>query len=98
MRKHCNTISKYFSLLSNHIHDVNEFSKQINFWIESDAEDIYYEALSDDLFKADLITFPQKVIKLAQKTRNTTNFYLEELYSFFGVLKLLMKLEQREDS
>lgn len=98
MRKHHNIISKYFSLLSNQIHEVNEFGKQIDFWLENDAEDIYFEALTDDLFKADLITLPKKIIKAAQKTRNVTNFYLQELYSSFGALKLLMKIDQRENN
>lgn len=98
MRKHCNTISKYFSLLSNHIRDVNEFSKQIDLWIESEAEDIYFEALTNDLFKAGLITFPKKIIKSAQKTRNITNFYLEELYASIAALKSLMKIELGENN
>ena len=62
------------------------------------AEDIYYEALTDDIFKAGLITFPKKIIKSAQKTRNVTKFYLEELYSSFDALKLLMKIELRENN
>jgi hypothetical protein len=98
MRKHHNIISKYFSLLSNQIHDVNEFGKQIDFWIESDAKNIYYEALTDDFLRPNLISFPKKIIQSAYETRNITNFYLKGLHSSLADLRLLMKIELRENN
>ncbi len=56
MHKYSTIISNYFSLLTNHICDIDKFSKQIDFWAIG-AEDLYYEALTDNIFKERLIAF-----------------------------------------
>lgn len=98
MHKYCNTISNYFSLITNHINDVNKFSAQAESWLENDARDIFYEALSDDIFRVKLNSFPKKIINLAQKTSNYTHFYLEKLYSASDTLSILMKIEEYREN
>ena len=93
MHKHSTIISNYFSLLTDHICDVNQFSKQIDFWAVG-AEDLYYEALTDNLFKASLTTFPQKIIIITQETSNLTKLHLEKLHLLANAMEVAMKVER----
>jgi hypothetical protein len=93
MHKYSNTISNYFSLLTNHICDVDKFSKQIDFWAV-DAEDLYYEALTDNVFKAGLTTFPQKIIIITQEISNITKLHLEKLHLLANAMEVAIKVER----
>jgi hypothetical protein len=92
MHKYSNTISNYFSLLTNHICDIDKFSKQIDFWALG-AEDLYYEALTDNIFKERLVTFPQKIIIITQEISIITKIHLEKLYLLSNAMKVAMKVE-----
>jgi len=91
--KHSTIISNYFSLLTNHICDTSKFSKQIDFWAVG-AEDLYYEALTDNVFKASLTTFPQKIIIITQETSNLTKLHLEKLHLLANAMEIAMKIER----
>ena len=93
MHKYSNTISNYFSLLTNHICDIDKFSKQIDFWAIG-SEDLYYEALTDNFFKARVITFPQKIIILTQEISNITKLHLEKLHLLSNAMKVATKVER----
>ena len=93
MHKYSTIISNYFSLLTNHICDIDKFSKQIDFWAVG-VEDLYYEALTDNVFKASLTTFPQKIIIITQETRNLTKLHLEKLYLLSNAMQVAMKVER----
>lgn len=92
MHKHSNIISNYFSLLTNHICDIDKFSKQVDFWA-IDAEDLYYEALTDGIFKASLTTYPQKIIIVTQKISNLTKLHLEKLHLLANAMEVATKVE-----
>lgn len=92
MHKYSNTISNYFSLLTNHICDIDKFSKQIDFWAIG-AEDLYYEALTDNIFKERLVTFPQKIIIITQEISSITKIHLEKLYLLSNAMEVAMKVE-----
>jgi hypothetical protein len=93
MHKYSNTISNYFSLLTNHICDIDKFSKQIDFWAIG-AEDLYYEALTDNIFKEKLITFPQKIIIITQEISSVTKLHLEKLHLLFNAMEVATKVER----
>lgn len=92
MHKYSNTISNYFSLLTNHICHIDKFSKQIDFWALG-SEDLYYEALTDNIFKERLVTFPQKIIIITQEISSITKIYLEKLYLLSNAMEVAMKVE-----
>ena len=91
MHKYSNTISNYFSLLTDHICDVDQFSKQIDFWAVG-AEDLYYEALTDNVFKTRITTFSQKIIIITQETSNLTKLHLEKLHLLANAMEVAMKV------
>jgi len=92
MQKYSNTISNYFSLLTNHIKETSDFNDQIDLWL-SNNDDLFFKALTDSLFKKNLVSFPQKIIAIVHKISNCTKLYLEQLHSLFNTLEVVMKVE-----
>lgn len=97
MQKHHNIIQNYFSLLENHINKVADFNNQTNIWLFEGGNDIFYEALTDDFFRKNLLSWPKRIIVTVQEISSANTFYLTKLRLLFNVLVNLIKDQSSEE-
>lgn len=90
MHKNYNIISKFFSLLTNHINTVKDFNNQTNDWLLS-GNDIYYEALTDYFFRSLLLSNARKIVVTVEEIGNNSSFYLNKLRRLANILDMLMQ-------
>ena len=70
---------------------MTDFNDQADNWLLN-ADDLYFEGLTDSIFRSKLISFPQKIILTVQEISNLSNAYLEKLHLFANNLETLMKI------
>ena len=90
MHKNYNIISKFFSLLTNHINTVKTFNNQTNDWLLA-GNDIYYEALTDYFFRRNLLSNARKIVVTVEEIGNNSSFYLNKLRLLANILDALMQ-------
>ena len=90
MHKNYNIISKFFSLLTNHINNVKNFNNQTNKWL-LEGNDIYYEAFTDYIFRRNLLSNSRKIVVTVEEISNNSSFYLNQLRLLANVLEVLMQ-------
>ena len=91
MQKYNSTIIKFFSLLNNHINKVTDFNNQTNIWLFEDGNEIYYESLTDDFFRKNLLSLPKRIMVTVQEISSSSVLYLSKLQLLSNVLAALMK-------
>ena len=70
---------------------VTKFNDQADAWLLN-ADNLYFEGLTDSIFRSKLISFPQKIILTIQEISNLSNAYLEKLHLLANNLETLMKI------
>jgi hypothetical protein len=91
MHKDDNIVQSYFSLLNNHINEVADFNNQSNIWLFEDSNDIFYEALTDDFFRKNLLTLPKRIMVTIQEISSSSTLYSTKLQLLSNVLATLVK-------
>ncbi len=95
MQKHYSIVLNYFSLLTGHVNEVVDFNNKADIWLLN-ADNFYFEALTNSIFKKNLISFPQKIIITVQEISNLSKIYLEKLHLLSNVLETLIKIESSD--
>ena len=74
-----------------HINKVTDFNNQTNIWLFEDGNDIYYESLTDDFFRKNLLSLPKRIMVTVQEISSSSVLYLSKLQLLSNVLAALMK-------
>jgi len=70
---------------------VTNFNAKADAWLLN-ADNLYFEGLTDFIFRSKLISFPQRIILTIQEISNLSNSYLEKLHLLANNLENLMKI------